>query len=88
MGPLPVTAPEVMELLENGWRRIGGVWHAPYSLRQEPSTYQLAPYRPEQLSTRPLQPCGTPAAYRRHARVGEVCALCEAYKKAQKGAKP
>jgi hypothetical protein len=83
-----MTAPEVMGLLENGWRRRAGVWLAPYSLREEPTPYQLAPYRPEQLSTRPLQPCGTPAAYRRHSRVGEVCELCEAHKRTQKGAKP
>lgn len=79
---------EVNSLWNNGWERIAGVWYAPEGLRHEPDHYQLAPYLPEQLSTRPLQPCGTPAAYRRHTRMGEVCTKCEAAKAAQKGARP
>ena len=76
-----MSAPEVEALQNNGWVRVGGIWHNPLGLIQEPNPYQLAPYRPEHLSQRPLQPCGTTAAYRRHARLGEVCAKCEGIKK-------
>lgn len=76
-----MSAPEVNALIENGWvRDRNGVWRNPMGLRHEPNLYQLEEYRPPQMSQRPMQPCGTTAAYRRHARWGEICAKCEAIK--------
>lgn len=77
-----MSAPEVASLIENGWvRDRNGVWRNPMGLRNEPNLYQLEQYRPEELSQRTLSPCGTPAAYRRHARWGEICDRCEQAKR-------
>lgn len=69
------------ELQALGWTRRGTLWVAPKGLDHEPKTKELADYRqPARGSVRQLAPCGTSAAYRRHARAGETCERCDAHK--------
>lgn len=69
-------APEIQQLVDNGWTRHGLIWRNHALRHNEPPLDELPPPTPVGNEAAGLSRCGTDAARRRHQRRDETCYVC------------
>lgn len=67
--------------------RVIGIWGATTTVEREAARARRPAHGGRAASRRPVEPCPSEAAYRRHLRQGETCGLCRSHQQALKRAR-